>query len=270
MTLNTNITAMAAARNLTYSQDNLSTSLSRLSSGSKIIQPADNAAGLAVSSRLDAQIKRLDAAKSNLSNAVSFMQTQDGYLQKIGKALDRMSELAMMAQDMTKSDSDRALYQQEFVQMQDYISNTASKEFNGVSLFSNAVLGITTDDLGTMFSMDGVDLTTTSYTAATDPSTVNVNTTTAAATALVGIRAAISSLAADRANIGAYQSRVNHTIEQLQVSKENLTAATSRIKDVDVAEEATEFARYNILVQSGTAMLAQANSVPQNVLKLLQ
>ncbi len=109
MVINTNIQALTAATNLQFSQDMLSKSLSRLSSGSKIINPSDDAAGIAVASRLDSQVKRLDAAKSNVINAISFTQTQDGYLKKIAKALDRMSELSLLAQDVTKSDSDRAL-----------------------------------------------------------------------------------------------------------------------------------------------------------------
>src|SRR5690606_131417 len=113
----------------------LAKSLSRLSSGSKIVSPADDAAGLAVASRLDAQVQRLAAARSNVGNAISFTQTQDGYLKKISKALDRLSELAILAQDVTKGDSDRALYQTEFAQIQEYVLSTANKDFNGVSLF---------------------------------------------------------------------------------------------------------------------------------------
>jgi flagellin len=267
MVINTNIQALTAATNLQSSQDMLSKSLSRLSSGSKIINPSDDAAGIAVASRLDSQVKRLDAAKSNVINAISFTQTQDGYLKKIAKALDRMSELTLLAQDVTKSDSDRALYNTEFAQLSAYISNSSTKEFNGVSLFSSAVLNVTLDSEGNTFAMGGVDLGSAVYSAAM---AANVSTTTAALTALGTVKAAISQLAADRATIGAYQARLNYTSEQLTISKENLAAASSRIQDTDVAEEATQYARYNILVQSGTAMLAQANALPQSVLRLLQ
>src|SRR5204862_6694462 len=132
MVINTNIQALTAASNLQASQDMLAKSLSRLSSGSKIINPSDDAAGVAVAMRLDSQIKRTDAAKTNVINAISFTQTQDGYLKKIAKALDRMSELTLLAQDVTKGDSDRALYETEFAQLSDYIGNAADKEFNGV------------------------------------------------------------------------------------------------------------------------------------------
>ncbi|HXJ57850.1 MAG TPA: flagellin [Verrucomicrobiae bacterium] len=267
MVINTNTHAMTAASNLQSSEAMLSKSLARLSSGSKIVNPADDAAGLAVSMRLDAQIARLIAAKNNVGNAFSFTQTQDGYLKKIAKALDRMSELSIMAQDVTKSDADRSLYDAEFQQLHDYFTSAASKDFNGVSLFSTNTLNVTIDSEGNTFTMTGIDLAGGAYTALNGS---DVTTTTNAATALINVKAAITQLATDRATIGAYQVRMNLTSEQLVVSKENLSAATSRIQDVDVAEESTQYARYNILVQSGTAMLAQANQMPQSVLRLLQ
>jgi flagellin len=267
MVINTNITALAASTNLQISQEMLAKSLARLSSGSKIINPSDDAAGLAVASRLDSQIKRTDAAKTNVVNAISFTQTQDGYLKKVAKALDRMSELTLLAQDVTKGDSDRALYDTEFQQLSAYIQNTATKDFNGVSLFSANTLDVTLDSEGNTFSMTGVDLSIAAYTGATG---ANVATTTAALAALTSVKTAISQLASDRATIGAFQARLNFTSEQLVISRENLTAASSRIQDVNVADEATQFARYNILVQSGTVMLAQANQLPQSVLRLLQ
>ncbi|MBP9902583.1 MAG: flagellin [Verrucomicrobiota bacterium] len=267
MVINTNITAQISAGNLQNSQAMLSRSLARLSSGSKIINPSDDAAGLAVASRLDAQVQRLNAAKANIGNAVSFTQTQDGYLKKIAKAFDRMSELTILAQDVTKSDADRALYNAEFTELGAYVTSAASKDFNGVPLFSTTALNVTTDSEGSTFTMNGIDLGAAVYTTAV---AANVSTLATAATALTDIKAAITQIATDRATIGAYQSRLNYTAEQLTVSKENLTAASSRIMDVDVAEESTEYAKQNILVQSGTAMLAQANAMPQSVLKLLQ
>jgi flagellin len=267
MVINTNIQALAAASSLQLSHDMLAKSLSRLSSGSKIVNPSDDAAGVAVASRLDSQIKRTDAAKNNVVNAISFTQTQDGYLKKIAKALDRMSELSILAQDVTKSDADRALYNTEFAQLSAYIGNTSTKEFNGVSLFSSATLNVTLDSDGNTFAMGGVNLGAAAYTGAM---AAGVDTTANAQSALVAVKSAINQLASDRATIGAYQARLNYTSEQLTISKENLAAASSRIQDVDVAEEATQYARYQILVQSGTAMLAQANALPQSVLRLLQ
>ena len=273
MVINTNVPAQSSARLLSESSSMLAKSLSRLSSGSKIVSPEDDAAGLAVSQRFDAQINRTSAARNNIGNAVSFNQTQDGFLQKVAKALDRMSELSVLSQDVTKTNSDRGLYDKEFAELKTYITNTATKDFNGVSLFTASALSVTTDgDTATgsanAFSMAGVNLTGASYSAATGSSS-GVSTASAAATALTNVKNAINRLATDRAQIGANISRLNYTNEQLGVLKDNLSAANSRIKDVDVAEESTKFARYNILVQAGTAMLAQANATPQSALRLL-
>ena len=267
MVINTNITAQTAASNLQQSQSMLAKSLARLSSGSKIVDPSDDAAGLAVSSRLDAMVQRLAAASNNVGNAISFIQTQDGYLQKIGKALNRMSELSVLSQDVTKTDADRALYNQEFQTLGAYIGEASGKDFNGVPLFSANALNVTTDGDGDTFAMSGIDLTAAEYAAATGSS---IDTTANAATALTNVKAAITKLSQDRATIGANQARLTYTADQLSISHENLLAASSRIKDVDMAQESTEYAKENILVQSGTAMLAQANVMPQSVLKLLQ
>lgn len=266
MVINTNISAQSSARLLAESSALLSKSLARLSSGSKIVSPEDDVAGLAVSMRFDAQINRINAASTNVANAISFSQTQDGFLQKVSKALDRMSELAVLAQDVTKTDTDRALYQKEFAALGAYINDLATKDFNGVSLFNGAALNVTTDSDGNTFSMTGVDLGATVYTDATGAS---VATTTGAVDALTKVKAAIEQLATDRATIGSNIARLTKYSEQLGVLRDNLTAANSRIKDVDVAEESTRFARYNILVQAGTAMLAQANANPQTALRLL-
>lgn len=266
MVINTNISAQSSARLLGESSAMLSKSLARLSSGSKIVSPEDDAAGMAVSTRFDAQISRTGAAKNNVANAISFNQTQDGFIQKVAKALDRMSELSILAQDVTKTDADRALYNQEFSTLGAYITNVSTKDFNGVSLFGGTTLNVTTDGDGGSFAMSGVNLTASAYSTATGSS---VTTTTNAATALTNVKAAISQLSSDRSVIGANVARLNSTAEQLGVLKDNLAAANSRIKDVDVAEESTQFARFNILVQAGTAMLSQANSTPQSVLRLL-
>lgn len=267
MVINSNIAAQVSANNLMSSQAQLSKSLARLSSGSKLVSPADDPTGLAVASRLDSQINRINAAKSNVGNAVSFTQTQDGYLKKVTKAFDRMGELAVLAQDVTKTDPDRALYNDEFTQLAAYVTSTATKDFNGLNLFSATALNVTIDSDGNSFAMAGINLGVAAYTAATGS---GVGTAASAATALTNVKAAITQLSGDRATIGAYQSRLDLTAEQLDISEENFSAANSRIKDVDMAEASTQFARQNILMQSGTAMLAQANQLPQSVLRLLQ
>ncbi|HEY0454968.1 MAG TPA: flagellin [Verrucomicrobiae bacterium] len=267
MVINTNISAQTSSRLLSESSAMLAKSLARLSSGSKITSPEDDAAGLAVSLRFDAQINRTTAANNNVGNAISFSQTQDGFLQKIGKALDRMSELSILSQDVTKTDTDRSLYNSEFTTLAAYITTAAGKDFNGVSLFSSSALNVVIDSDGNTFSMSGVNLGGSAYTNATGAA---VDTSAHAASALTKIKSAITQLATDRATVGANVSRLNYTSDQLGVLKDNLNAANSRIKDVDVAEESTQYARYNILVQSGTAMLAQANALPNSALRLLQ
>ncbi len=267
MVINTNTSAANSSRLLSESSAMLSKSLARLSSGSKIVSPEDDAAGLAVSTRFDAQINRTKAASANVGNAISFNQTQDGFLKKVSKALDRMSELSVLSQDVTKSDADRSLYNAEFTTLGAYIDNTATKDFNGVNMFDGTALNVTSDSEGGTFAMNAVNLAAGTYTTATAST---VDTSANAVTALTNVKAAIVQLSSDRANLGANLSRLNATSEQLGVLKDNLGAANSRIKDVDVADESTQFARYNILVQAGTAMLAQANSAPQSALRLLQ
>ncbi len=270
MVINTNIEAMANANNLNASSARLSKSLSRLSSGTKIVAPSDDAAGLAVSSRLKGQIARLDAALTNVINAVSFTQTQDGFLKTIDNAFRRMGELAMLSMDETKADSDRTLYNAEFSQLIAFINVTKGKSFNEHALFDGASLDVTVDSNGSTFALSGVNLMTgVTYGNATS-TTVTITSSTFALDALTKVRSALDAIAKDRSTLGALQTRLNFTSEQLLVTKENLSSAVSRISDVDVALEATEYARGQILVQSGTTMLAQANSLPQSALRLLQ
>ena len=268
MVINTNVSALTASRNLIETQGSLSRSLGRLSSGSKLVNPADNAAGFAVSSRFDAQINRIQAASDNIGNALSFSQTQDGYLKKVAKALDRMGELSMLALDETKSATDRGLYNNEFVNLQNFVTSSSTRDFNSVSMFGGNSFNVTIDSEGAGFSYTAINLATATFTNAT-ANTTNLTTTTLATTALTNVKLAINQLASDRATVGANQSALNMYQEQLGTLKDNMSAANSRIKDIDVAEESTSFAKYNILVQAGTAMLSQANSSSQSVLRLL-
>ena len=158
MVINTNVEAQRTADNLMASQRNLQRSLSRLSSGSKIVKASDDAAGLAVSSRLESQIRRMESVRNNLGNAMSLTQTQDGFIKNIDHALTRMSELAMLAQDGTKQSDDLALYNEEFQQLMDYVLSTRDKDFNGVKLFDGTVLNVTIDPEGNTFPVGGIDL----------------------------------------------------------------------------------------------------------------
>jgi len=262
MVINTNLAAESGARLLSESTGMLNKSLARLSSGLKIVSPEDDAAGAAVALRFDAQINRINAVRANVSNAVSFSQTQDGYLKKVAKALDRMSELSVLAQDVTKGPADVALYNTEFQSLATYINDLATKQFNGVGLLDNTTRNVVVDSEGATYAMTGVAGSAYDLTAQ--------NLTTGATAALAAVTGKINTVAADRATVGANISVLTSYNEQLAVLKDNLNAADSRIKDVDVAEESTNFARFQVLVQAGTAMLAQANQLSQSVLTLLR
>lgn len=266
MVINTNIASLNAAQDLNNSTNMLNESLARLSSGSQIVNASDNPAGLAESISLTAQIGQTNAAEANVTNALSFSQTQDGYLQQIGSALDQMASLAIEAQDGTMSSSEQGDYNAEYTALANYVTDTSQKTFNGISLFAGGSISVTTDGDGKTFAMTGVDLGSGVYTAATGS---NISSTTLAAAALTAVTAAISQLGTDRAGIGANEERLNYTSQELGVLSTNLSAANSAVSDVDVATESTSYAKYQILVQSGTAMLAQANQNPQSVLKLL-
>ena len=272
MIINTNTGSSNAARILAESTSALQKSLKRLSTGSRIASIADDAAGSAVGAKFSAQVARLNASRANVGNMISFSQTQDGYLEKVAGALERMSELAMLSTDETKSNSDRSLYEQEFDELQDFVTNVAGKDFNGTALFSSDSLSVAVgnSDNGTAvkIAMTGANLTIAQYTGATTIHT-SVGTALSAATALTYLQTALAQLASDRAQIGANLSRLESERNTISILRDNLSAAKSRILDVDVAEESANFARQQILVQSGTAMLAQANVIPQSALRLI-
>jgi len=474
MVINTNVEAQATWRNLNVSHKHLAKSLARLSSGSKIVDPADDAAGLAVSARLESQTRRLTSALNNVANAMSYTQTQDGFFKLFDNALSRMGELAMLAQDTTKSNQDRTLYNKEFQQLKEYILQTRTKDFNGVSLFAGTDMAVTVDADGNTFTMPGINLDANTYSAALSQATgkqvetitvtagdgtgdtfkatvngqttaainsilpvkqvdkleiagdasdtftvtiegtsvgpitwdtnkattagkiataindnttlsgkvvasvtgddviltaktagvgftttksvsdaggtaasitkttptankdgnaltaenlraainaftgvsatisgnvititadtagtpltgttsversdttnssavvatvssnktdVSIDTVSGAQNAIVLLKDAIDEMTNDRAKLGAIQQRLIFTDEQLRVAREKVNASKSRLVDVDVAEEATNYARYQILVQSGTQMLRQANELPKYALDLLR
>jgi flagellin len=250
--INTNYAATLASNNLASSSASLQKSLNRLSSGSKIVSPADDAGGLAVSMKLSAAAKSLGAQKNNIGNAVSFLQTQDGAMKTAAAALERMSELAVMNQDVTKSSSDLANYNTEFSALSTELGQIAGQQFNGKNLFGSTTVG----------TVNGVVLTGADLTA--QIGTVTIANTSGA------IDTAIQNVATLRATNGAAQSRLGFESDLVTTNKANLEAANSRIVDVDVAEESTQLARWNTLVQAGTSMLSQANSSSQTALKLLQ
>jgi len=270
--INTNTAASAAAINLQNSEASLQKSLSRLSSGSKIVTPSDDPGGLAVSMKLQASINNTQAVQSNVANAISFLQTQDGSLQTAGNILNRMSQLATLYDDVTKSSSDKANYQTEFAQLQDRLKSIDQGTFNGVSLF-----GASGDTLSVAISADGSQKVTITKPYVADTSTGKTYNTVETSTAglasggisLGQITDAIQEIATFRAQNGAYTSQLNFASQILTTNEQNLESANSQIADVDVASESTNYAKYQILVQSGASMLAQANSQSQIALKLI-
>ncbi len=290
-TININVQASLSARSLDRNQEMLNRSLNRLSSGSKIVDPADDAAGTASSSKMSAQNDRLAAANTNVQDGLSYVQTTDGYLSTIGNTIDRMSELATLASDPTKSASDVALYQTEFTSLQDELRSTIggttaqiggtadvtapSGSFNGRDLFGSSTGGGQTisigDSAGQQLTIPDTNLRTGAVAALiSQDSSGNYTLKVGSSAAVSDLTNGTQAVAAQRATLGASESRLNLIASNLTVQQQNLTAAVSSIQDVDVASESTQYAKYNVLVQANTAMLAQANLSPQSLLKLLE
>ncbi len=266
--INTNSSAIAAKNNLNRSNAMLQNSLARLSSGSKIVNPSDDAGGLAVSMKMSAAIKRTSATNNNIANAQSYLQTQDGAFATSAKILDRMSELKTLSEDVTKNTSDVANYNTEFQALQSQLSAITNEEFNGVSLFTSATSAAklsvkTTEDGGQSVGISKADL------GDELGSTLTAGSTDLTSTNLSVITGAIEKVATLRAKNGAESSRLSFASEMLTINQQNLEAANSRIIDVDVASESTQLARANILVQAGSSMLSQANASSQIALRLL-
>ena len=282
ISINTNPAASAAAYSLDNVTKNLQKTLTRLSSGSRIVSPMDDAGGLAVSMRLSAAVRRTEATQSNVSNAQAFLETQDGVLKSAEKVISRLGELTQLGTDVTKSTSDLALYQTEVNSLKAQLGSLISESFNGVSLFTagtdavninltgtvaitatqdgSQTINITRSDLGHL----GVVLGSSSAGGLQISSSIS-----AAVSAITSINRAIQSIATLRANNGAEQSRLGFAADVLAVNKVNLESAASRITEVDIAEESAKLARFTILQQAGTAMLAQANQSSSSLLRLL-
>jgi flagellin len=276
--INTNSAATSAAYNLSNTNVNLQKSLNRLSSGYRINNSSDDAGGLAVSMKMSAAIRRTDATSANVGNAISFLQTQDGVMKTADKVLNRLSELATLSLDVTKTTDDRALYNREFSALKDQLNAMENEAFNGISLFSvdpgavtsgEASLTVLTSEDGATQSVD-ISKANIGFINDTTLDLTDITTYTGAEAAVAAVRTGIENLAQLRAQNGAEQSRLSFSADMLAVNKTNLEAANSRIIDVDVASESTQLARYNILQQAGTAMLAQANQATQSILRLLQ
>ena len=267
ISLNTNMASMAASYNSSNTNRELQRSLQRLSSGLRINSSSDDAGGLAVSMRLSAAIRRTEATDRNVNNAISFLATQDGVLDAAGKVLTRLSELAQLNADVTKTTNDRALYETEFDNLVSSIDSATDETFNGTDLFAGggAILPV-------VYSEDGSRTT-----GITQADLADIHTNLAAIDFLAdavtdtidAIDTAINDLAEIRAQNGAEQTILSHASDLLKINQNNLEAANSQIIDLDVAKESSNLSRLNIMQQAGMAMLAQANQSNDAVLRLL-
>jgi flagellin len=264
--INTNISSLNAQRNLNTSQSALQISLQRLSSGLRLNSAKDDAAGLAISEKMTAQIRGLNQAGRNAADGISLAQVAEGALSNIGNNLQRMRELAVQASNYTSSNdiaSIDAEYQQLNLENQRIIAQT---KFNGTALLSAA---LSADFQVGANAGETITVTTAAATATTNSGTLGTTTTTASAEITL-LDADIASISSTRATFGATQSRFEAVIGNLQNTAENLTASRSRITDTDYAAETAQLTRNQILQQAGTAMLAQANQLPSSVLTLLK
>jgi len=251
--INTNTAATIASNNLSASNAMLQKSLNRLSSGSKIVNASDDAGGVAVASRLTAAAKRSGVVAGNISNAVSFLQHQDSVFKTIEKMVNRQSELSALYDDKTKSDADLALYETEFDALGEQIDTIEALTWNDDVNLIGTSLDVTVSENGDdVYSIGNA---------------VGGFTTGSIAD---GVTDDLAAIAEARATNGAEQSTLGFYAELNSASKANFESAASVILDVDVAQESTQLARWNTLVQAGTSMLAQANATTQNVLSLLR
>lgn len=308
LTINTNATAARASMHLNKNTEALRKSLSRLSSGSRITQPMDDAGGLAVSMKLESSIARLAGAHKNVQNAISFLEVQDGVLDSAGKVVNRMIELKGLSQDVMKNTSDIANYNREFQDLQVQLHDMTAVQFNGVSMFaqfSSETAGtegkfgdLNLDNTVSIFvSADGSTGPTVSVGKAMLLSALTLDTVTLAASEFsnagtgnvrsfaaanisnainladvsVGVfTRALENVATLRADNGASMSRLSFASDNISTTKTNMEAANGRIIDVDIAQESTRMAKYNILVQASASMLAQANSSSDVALMLIR
>ena len=307
ITINSNPVASAAAMHLARNNSMLEKSLSRLSSGSKLINSSADPGGLAVSMKLGAAINRQTAAITNVQNAISFVQLQDGDLKAAASIVDRMAALRSMYDDVTKSDIDKSNYNTEFQSLRVQLYQASEGKFNGVSLFTAETWGAQTvaqkdvievltserGNSGSKVSLGKVQLlsavtvrdagnananmTVDAYTIQdfTPDNALAANAKSSATTVSLGSFSvdsfilALQNVSTLRAENGATSSRLQFAADQLDSAKLNLEAARSRIVDTDIAQESTRFARFSILTQAGASMLSQANNAQSNILQML-
>jgi flagellin len=273
LSINTNAVSLNAQRNLGMSQSSLATSMQRLSSGLRVNSAKDDAAGLAIAERMNAQVRGNTVAIRNANDAISLSQTAEGAIGKVGDMLQRMRELAVQSANATNGTADRTNLQAEFTQLSEEITRTiGNTRFNGTTILNTT--GTQTYQVGAD-STDTIDVATvdiggvTGMVAALGGSIAGADGT-ASRTAITDIDSALASINTERAKYGAVQNRFEAVISTLQVATENQAASRGRIMDADFATETANLSRSQILQQAGTAMVAQANQLPQMVLSLIR
>ena len=284
--INTNLLSLNAQRNTSATQSQLATSLQRLSSGLRVNSAKDDAAGLAISERLNAQVRGSNVAIRNANDGISLSQTAEGALSKVNDSLQRMRELAVQARNATNTSADKDSLDKEFGELSKEIQRVlGGTTFNGRAILATSAAGTQTFQVGANTTTnDRIDVVTTDMTIASEITVVagtdntgagravidNTAAGTAIDTVISNIDAAVNKVSSERANLGAAQNRMDQVISNLQISVENQSAAKSRITDADFAQETANLSRANILQQAGNAMIAQANQLPSQVLSLLR
>jgi flagellin len=270
--VNTNVASINAQRNLASVTDRLGGNFRRLSTGLRISTAADDAAGLAISERLRSQVRSLEQAKRNANDGISFVQTAEGALNEVSSILVRLRELAIQSSNGSVSNADKVTLDEEFQSLVDEVNRIGrSTEFNGIKLLDGSSSSVSFQvGFGTTAGIDTLDVNLSaalSTSLSLDSLDISSGSTT---TALTNIDAAINSVSSLRGSLGAIQNRLGSTINNLAIQTENLSAAESRIRDVDVAYETAQLTRNNILQSASISVLSQANAQPQSALQLLQ
>jgi flagellin len=264
--IQTNVEAFNAQRHLSATTDKIATAMERLSSGYRINRAADDAAGLSISEKLQAQINGLDQANRNAQDAVSLTQTAEGSLDEVHEMLQRVRELAVQYKNGTLSASDQQAIQSEVNQLASEIERIGqSVEFNGINLLSGT--GTITFQVG---ANDGEIITVSTISLGQSGGTAAFGLTASGTSDIQDIDTAIANVSSQRTKLGAVQNRLEHAMNSLSTYQENLVASQSRIKDVDMASQMVEFTKLQVLQQAGTSVLAQANQSSQSVLSLLR
>lgn len=272
--INTNLLSLNAQRNLTQTQSTLSTAIQRLSSGLRVNSAKDDAAGLAIATRMNAQYRGMNVAIRNANDGISLAQTAEGALGQVSNMLQRMRELAVQSTNATNGTSDRANLDSEFQQLALEITRTlAGTQFNGLAILGASAGSLSFQVGAGTSSNDTISVSSTrldNHASVTAVTGGGITTATLATTAITNVDTALDLINTQRATYGAMQNRFDAVISTLQVAAENQAAARSRIMDADFAAETAALTRAQVLQQAGTAMLSQANATPNSVLSLLR